>query len=597
MKRLLISAVLAGVLFAVPASYAQVLFVATLNGSNEPSMPATTAAGTFWGVLSADRSTLTYRITYAGLTSPFTGSHFHLGAAGVNGPVLKSIAFNGNTAAGTWTSLPDSTVRDLMEGYLYVNIHTQNNPGGEIRGQVVMQPGIGATISLDGFQETPPTSTTAMGTGFVVLNGTGTVIRYGATIAGLSGSFSASHFHVGAPGVAGGVVEPLAFTDSTTGGMWTGFSDDALSALLKGNLYMNVHSSSYPGGEIRGQVLPVGDITFTADLNAASESGSVVSTGKGTFWGILSKDLSTLLYRITYSNLSSSFTGSHFHLGAPGTSGPVVKPIAFSGNTASGSWTSVPDSIVLQLVKGNVYVNIHSSNYPAGELRGQLETVEATGFPITLDGSQETPPTGSTATGTGYVALDSTGTMIEYSATISGLEGTYTAAHFHIGAPGVSGSVVEPVTFADSTVSGMWTGFSDDVLTALLDGNLYLNVHTTMFPGGEIRGQVVYGGNLLVAGIATTPDAVPGTFSLYQNYPNPFNPSTVISFDLPKTERVTLRIFNILGENVATLIDDVVPAGRTTATFDASRFASGVYFYDLSTGSGLRQTRKMLLLK
>lgn len=88
----------------------------------------------------------------------------------------------------------------------------------------------------------------------------------------------------------------------------------------------------------------------------------------------------------------------------------------------------------------------------------------------------------------------------------------------------------------------------------------------------------------------------PKTFLLEQNYPNPFNPSTVIDYSVPRNGFVTLRIYNILGQGVATLLSGMRIPGQYQATFDASRFASGVYFYRLQAGS-YTMTKKMLLMK
>ncbi len=88
----------------------------------------------------------------------------------------------------------------------------------------------------------------------------------------------------------------------------------------------------------------------------------------------------------------------------------------------------------------------------------------------------------------------------------------------------------------------------------------------------------------------------PTSFSLLQNYPNPFNPSTAISYLLPSTRMVTLRVFDLLGREVATLINEVQPAGSHTATFNAATLPSGVYFYHLQAGD-FSKTRAMLLLK
>ena len=88
----------------------------------------------------------------------------------------------------------------------------------------------------------------------------------------------------------------------------------------------------------------------------------------------------------------------------------------------------------------------------------------------------------------------------------------------------------------------------------------------------------------------------PDDFSLNQNYPNPFNPSTAIVFQLPKESFVTLKVYNILGVEIATLVNEQKPAGVHKINFDASGLTSGLYIYKISTGN-FEQTRKMLLLK
>ncbi|MGQ9805769.1 MAG: T9SS type A sorting domain-containing protein [Chlorobiales bacterium] len=85
-------------------------------------------------------------------------------------------------------------------------------------------------------------------------------------------------------------------------------------------------------------------------------------------------------------------------------------------------------------------------------------------------------------------------------------------------------------------------------------------------------------------------------YRLAQNYPNPFNPTTNISYVLPKAENVSLKIYDVLGREVATLVNEVKAAGAYTVPFNASNLASGVYFYRLQAGSFV-QTKKMMLVK
>ncbi len=95
---------------------------------------------------------------------------------------------------------------------------------------------------------------------------------------------------------------------------------------------------------------------------------------------------------------------------------------------------------------------------------------------------------------------------------------------------------------------------------------------------------------------SVTPTGRPYAYRLYQNYPNPFNPSTTIRYELRQQGQVSVKVYNVLGELVATLIDGQQTAGPHEVVFDARRLASGVYFYTLRTG-GFVKTGKMMLLK
>jgi len=91
-------------------------------------------------------------------------------------------------------------------------------------------------------------------------------------------------------------------------------------------------------------------------------------------------------------------------------------------------------------------------------------------------------------------------------------------------------------------------------------------------------------------------EVMPTRFELSQNYPNPFNPSTIISFALPREEKVTLKVYNNVGELVSTLVNEVKPAGVHNVNFTVSNLASGVYFYKIEAGSFV-QSKKMIILK
>jgi hypothetical protein len=89
---------------------------------------------------------------------------------------------------------------------------------------------------------------------------------------------------------------------------------------------------------------------------------------------------------------------------------------------------------------------------------------------------------------------------------------------------------------------------------------------------------------------------LPSAYRLSQNYPNPFNPSTRIRYNIPVHSRVSLKVFNLLGQEVASLVNEEQPAGRYIALFEANSLPTGVYFYRLEAGS-FRETKKMLLVR
>jgi hypothetical protein len=89
---------------------------------------------------------------------------------------------------------------------------------------------------------------------------------------------------------------------------------------------------------------------------------------------------------------------------------------------------------------------------------------------------------------------------------------------------------------------------------------------------------------------------IPTIFELVQNYPNPFNPTTKIKYRLPTSSKVTLKIYNVLGNEVITLLDDEKEAGTYEFIFNAGDYSSGVYIYSLQAGSFV-ETKKMVLLK
>ena len=147
------------------------------------------------------------------------------------------------------------------------------------------------------------------------------------------------------------------------------------------------------------------------------------------------------------------------------------------------------------------------------------------------------------------------------------------------------------------------TGTPDSLkIRATTSSNCSYGTYTVTVTGAENGGPRVHTRTYTLV-VGGTPSGVNGNsltageYNLYQNYPNPFNPSTSIEFNLPKQEKVSLKVYNSLGKEIATLVNNSLgTAGLNRVTFDGANFASGVYFYKISAGD-FSEIRKMMLVK
>jgi len=194
------------------------------------------------------------------------------------------------------------------------------------------------------------------------------------------------------------------------------------------------------------------------------------------------------------------------------------------------------------------------------------------------------------------------GVVSIFSPGLTRVSGTVTSP----GGDPVPGSRVVVRTIDGSTVgSGLSDGSGNYSIDALPVGTLTVHGDRTGYAG--VQGTVVIppntfliNSNVVLGGtVPTTVETGSGSrfsFELEGNYPNPFNPSTMIRYTIPERTHVVVKVFDILGKEVATLVDEVQDAGRRSVRFNASGRASGLYFYRLEA-QGFVEVRKMLLLK
>jgi cytochrome c553 len=234
--------------------------------------------------------------------------------------------------------------------------------------------------------------------------------------------------------------------------------------------------------------------TYNITLSGESEVPSVTTSAKGSGTLTLNTDSNVVTGSFSFSGMTA--TAAHIHSGFTGSNGEVLFALELSSDLTK---FSVPSNTVLDttdlasLKNGKLYVNIHSTTFPSGELRGQVVPSDVMVYKVALSGGQEVPAVSTTATGTAYLTVNKTSGKIYGTVKTSGMAPT--ASHIHTGASGTNGDVLFGLE-VDSTDANNFSVPESTVLDAaalasLTNKELYVNVHSATFPSGELRGQVV----------------------------------------------------------------------------------------------------------
>lgn len=592
------------------------------GGHRVPSPSTSMAQGGL--SLEYDGTNLVVTGSFSGLGSDYAASHLHTGFAGQTGgveipldPTIGEDGISGVFTAenNTFTNVDASVVETLSNRGHYLNIHSVDNPGGEIRGQVVPEANIYFYASLSGMNEIPQNASQATGALLVEWYAGTSMINASGSFSGLGSDYAASHLHAGLAGQNGGVEIALApdVDGDSRGGIYlpanngATIDQDQVNLLVSRSMYANVHSADLGGGEIRGQLLPFAQHYFTTSLTGTSEVDPVTTAATGGL-AFEFRNSGTITATGSFSGLESNYigaAGSHLHSSAAGSNGGIaiaLDPALDSETDARAGTYSASDNTfdmtteqVTALVTAGLYANVHSVDNPGGEVRGQVllapNVAPATAPAITA------PADGATVTveGESSAAFEPMWTSSEDA------NGDPVVYVWEIALDGEFNNVVFSASAGSASSLPLTIGTVDGLLESLgVDEGASVTIwHRAIASDGS--GLNVGSGSsvTLEREVVTSNEANPeiaDKFVLEQNYPNPFNPSTTITYSLPQQANVSLRVYDMVGREVATLISREQAAGNYSVSFDASQLSSGMYLYRLDTGS-TTITRKMMLIK
>ncbi|MEO9533467.1 MAG: CHRD domain-containing protein [Crocinitomicaceae bacterium] len=575
-----------------PLFNAEILFSAKLTGDQEVPVVTTSATGVGGFLLNATRDTIWVNINLDGLSGPITGMHIHEGAVGATGPVVEDLGpmLTGNQARGFITGFE---LNKYITGAYYVNVHTDAEPNGEIRGQIGFETDWTFEATLEGAQEVPAVTTTAQGKGVFNLSKDETALEIRIVSTGLSGPITGAHLHVGAAGTNGAAVEDLSAFIVDNSISVTVDPTAYLADLKAGDIYINIHTDANAGGEIRGQLSLTEGFILDTWMNGAQEDPEedVAGQGVGTFW--FNETWDTLSYDILVDQLSASISGIHIHNGAVGVSGAVDVDLSgdVTGNSISGIITgaSLTTDLIDRLILGESYVNLHTSMFPNGEIRGQVYRLARDGYSYTMCGEQEAPAIEVDGYGGGILSTDRYNTNAHLMFTTTDLTGAITGSHIHNGAVGTAGAVLYDVS-GDVVDNSAFTYVVIDSAAGsqIKLGNTYINVHTAANAGGEVRGQ--FDNTTDCANLAVGLDNLSND-AFFNVYPNPFNTSVTIRYDFENNENAQVIITDILGNSISV---SNLASTSGTETFELSELPSGIYFVNLILDNATMKTLKMV---
>lgn len=569
------------------------IFVFHLSGDQEVPPVATPERGGCMGRFDSGASELTLVCTHD-VNLP-TLMHIHRGAAGVNGDVVFDMGEPESPVIATWSGMTPGDVADLFAGNFYLNIHTSGRPAGAIRGQILPRTVDTVNFSADSSQVVPPGTSPYTGDCTADLDGPAETLAVSCThdlpspdqahvhraprgqngptvftfpsaaspfaanvpmTPRLVADFAATFLYVDVHGpdvgesgaadvirgqIAAPVVLPttgtirIAKSTSPAGGSGFTFTDDVPGsagsfALDDGDVqtFTNVAAGTYTIAEnasathsLAGVSCDDGDSTgnpFARSATVNLQAGEVVtctftnlesvvasqlfvfhlspdqevpptdSTARGGCFAQFDAGASELAIVCTHDVAGPAI--AHIHRAPAGANGPIAFDLGDPLSPIVATWTGMTPGDVADLLAGNLYVNLHASGRPDGEIRGQILPRTVDNFRFFATGAQEVPPSDSEEVGDCFADLadNASSVLVQCSHGIA----APSATHLHSAPPGIDGPVV--FDFPNTSPFSGNVPLTPRLVADFAAGFLYVNIHSLPdYPDGEIRGQLISG--------------------------------------------------------------------------------------------------------
>lgn len=387
------------------------------------------------------------------------------------------------------------------------------------------------------------------------------------------------------------------FLSTNNGARWTRV-DSGLSNRFVRCLATNPNGTG-------GTNLPAGQ----ASLFAGTEGGLFLSTDNGTSWTAVDSGLTNLDVRALITSPNGAGGTNLFAASdEPGYYGYISSGVYISTNGGE-SWTSTGMDSILTVSFAVTPDGTGGTNLFAGTAHGvYLSTNDGISWSLASEGLPKSPNDSLVFESVSYFAVSgrnlfantvydgvflSTNNGTSWTAVNTGLTSTYVFS-LAVSGTNVFAGTDSGGVFLSTNNGASWTAVSAGLTNTYVSS---LTVSgTDLFAGTLGRGVWKRPLSEMITSEERPLSEAPTHFRLEQNYPNPFNPITTIRFAVRSSRCVELRVYDVLGREVATLVNEMKHAGSYTVNWDASRFASGVYFYRLKVGNFI-ETKKLILLK